>query len=227
MDKCDTCKVFRLSKELGLYHVVFKTQYLMNMHFWRDAPILSGKSLTLIDFMEEYVSKSKQQTFKYTEEYEGSIFDDETFKDNFSNLSDENKYDKRVKKIHEILSNECEKYNCIITFQSANKDVFLHEFSHYLYNTNKSYKNDMTQLIKSIDKELLKKLKKVIRTAGYTSGIDNEIQAYLATGFSFKDSIQDDYIKRSDIESLEKKFNDLFKRYKSKTKIVREHISDL
>jgi hypothetical protein len=193
----------------------------MNMHFWRDAPILSGKSKTLIDFMEEYVSKMKIKSFRFPEDYEGSVFDHTVFVDNYSDITDENKYDVRVKELDNYLGKD---YRLIVTFDGSDDSVFKHELSHVFFDLFKKYRIETRKMIKEIDPIILKRLKKILRKLGYTTGFTNELQAYLSTGVPMREHIQESYIPKQTLEDLENRFQEVYNKYSQTVEIKREHI---
>jgi hypothetical protein len=63
---------------------------------------------------------------------------------------------------------------------------------------------------------------------GYNDDVINdEIQAYLATGFTFKEYVQEDYIPKAIIEEFEGKFKEVFLKHKALVKIEKEFVCDL
>lgn len=174
-----------------------------------------GKEFSIIEFMEWYSKEHiKNNIFSYPRDWGGFNIPGTIIPDVFQlGIRDLNKYDIFMYKIYEKIYKKHK--NCFYLIGSLKKDkeTLKHEIAHGLYFTNLDYYYEMKSLISNIDKKTKNIMTNVLLNHMYCKEvIDDEIQAYFATGLldEMQDELKANKIK---INQLRKPFIDLFNKY--------------
>lgn len=205
-----------------IYHVKCENHYDLAMLFLRyqefyesSNPQFKGKAFTILDFMDWY-SKDRQGYFSYPLDWAGFNLPSKIISNvNKLTIPDDNKYDEEMRAIYSEISAECgEKFYLI---GGAGEFAIKHETAHGLFYTKRQYKQEMKNLLDSLDKELYDKMCVWLGSLGYTSQVfEDEIQAYFSTGL-------DRYILSSwkkEAKTAAKPFEKVFEKYSTEMKIV-------
>jgi len=224
----------------NIYVLSFDNEYDLAMHFVRyqefyECPngVFRSNCFSLIDYMEWYAKENGNQ-FTYPQDWGGfnipgwvlmrllgvrAIGDLE-----ISRIKDRNKYDDFMERIVTLIYpdwNPLSKESDWPTFYvlgCLNDDVSTmdHEIAHALYYTSKEYKAEVTSLLEEAP-DIKKHLSKALLDGGYTfSVLDDECQAYLATGLVDKQKKYLRLKRAKRVSSTCNKFNKVFKSYKEK-----------
>lgn len=196
-----------------IYHVEFKDHYDLCMFFLRYQEFYEsqnqkfrGKKFELLDFMAWY-AKDHDGVFTYTTDWAGFNYNSTVIdKVNALGISDRNKYDIEMLKLHNKLKKEVGGNYYLIGTSTKCPAALNHEICHGLYYVNSKYKKEMNALVKKLPKRFVKRAYAFFKKVGYTKSVYvDEMQAYMATGFSH---LGDDWEKYS------KPFEDVFAKYK-------------
>ena len=138
-----------------------------------------NKKFSFWDYHEWY-SKKNKNSFSYPADWSGFNFPLEIALKCQKINKPETPYDILMNK---TLNKIKKKNSYIIGVKSLNCLTYKHELCHGFYYTNPDYKEKMQETTKNLDKDSYKNLKFNLLKLGYhNSVIDDEIQAYLATG---------------------------------------------
>ena len=212
----------------NIFCLKFDNNYDLGMHFLRSQefyespfPEFKGKDFLIIDYMEKYAKTYGDNVFSYPGDWDGFNIPSDYLKQcYFGKIRDMSKYDKFMlqvmQKISDNLVEYTEKYYLIgITDFNGS---FEHEFAHALYSTCSSYKEECDKLIFNLDPFLKLKICDYLYDIGYTSEVfDDEIQAYLSTGFLYfyeDESFFQKLILKYKLKKASKPFVNLYDKYK-------------
>lgn len=179
-----------------IFLLKFEEQYQCNMTFLRyqeyyesSSPKFRNKSFSLVDFMDWYTNESprKDRTFNYTVDWGGFNIPSRVIKELLKKgIKDPNPYDAEMNKVYQ----KCLKVYPDGKFYfvgTINEGWMLkHEVAHGLFYTVPAYKKEMLALVKKLKPKLVKRLYSWLKSSGYTPSVyDDEVQAYLSTGFTW------------------------------------------
>ena len=176
---------------------------------------IRGKNFDMVEFQRLYTMRRGESCFTYPEDWCGfNISSNAIWYCYFANnIPNPNQYDETfeiiIRKITENVNSIRDMKYYLIGANTGDERTKNHEIAHAFYYLHPSYKREMNKLIKEINKCSYNKITNFLLNAGYTKKvIDDEIQAYLATGDSY---LQDDGIKIS--KNITKKFQKVFEEY--------------
>ncbi len=176
----------------GLYLYLFKNQFELCHSFFR-----------LQEFYESPIKKLRGNYFSYEEAITAYAYYDKK-KPEFTYLKDWAGFNvpgsvvlnfnilfQDITKKEEAMLGKIDYFKAenfyILGAVKGEKDVMQHETAHGLYYLNKEFKKEMNALLKQIPKAMKKQIKKYLLSKGYCRQvIQDESQAYLATGFKWR-----------------------------------------
>jgi hypothetical protein len=177
-----------------------------------------GKIFKLVDYMEWYVKQYEQKSFTYPADWDGFNIPGRVIYNVYENsgdlIEDWNKYDEVLYELHNLLSTIAGRdYYLIGTVTGSNS--IKHELAHGLWATDPGYKEAMVQCLCGTKApepwDILKQLRKNVMDEGYHEDVvDDEVQAYLATGVV--ESIQKD-INTKKLKAYAKQFVNVFEKW--------------
>jgi len=203
-----------------LYHIEFKSQYIMAMSFLRVQEYyessfkeIKGRYFLLEDYMDAYAEW--KGNFTYCSDWTGFNIPGNIYVEwaqlfwQFPDMSQ--KEIELYNRILPIINKNGENFYLI---SSLDENTTLHEIAHGFYYLNSKYKKAMNKLINPRTK-FYKNFHKKLSKMGYAKEvIRDEIQAYSATE-SIENLIKDGYIKRGDKTPVDK-IKNIFEKYKRK-----------
>jgi hypothetical protein len=175
---------------------------------------IRGKNFNMVEFQRLYTMRRGESCFAYPEDWCGfNVPSNAIWNLYYSNkIEDLNQYDTIFHKIIDKITcdtNKNEYKYYLIGAGTGDERTKNHEIAHAFYYLHPAYKREMNKLIKEINKRSYNKITNFLLNAGYTKKvIDDEIQAYLATGDSY---LQDDGIKIP--KNITKKFQKVLEEY--------------
>jgi len=166
--------------------------------------------------MSLYKEKRKEKLFTYPEDWSGFNIPSKIIREGLDSFDkDKGPYDKIMSKIYYY----CENYPLrfekprsrwyLIAADNMDSSTMKHEIAHGLYYTNNEYKKEMNALISKMKVNQYNKVKKSLILLGYRDDkkiIDDEIQAYFATGL-------DKSFGGNEFKKLQKDFINVFNRF--------------
>jgi len=184
-----------------IYHIEFKSQYDLAMHFIRfqeyyESPKFHQQIFTLVDYMEWYVeeyNKNKYvQAFTYPIDWGGFNVPSRCLLPFIAEpcpIPDLNKYDIFMLNVIKILKNKENEQDFYLIgtewTDDTDNDTLNHELSHAWYTVDMDYRQKMDSLLNDIPTEILVKARNHLMNNNYhNSTIDDEIIAYSATGLN-------------------------------------------
>jgi len=206
-----------------VFAVSIKDRYQRAMLFCRyqefyESPYLEirGKFFYWEDFMSLYKEKRKEGIFTYPEDWSGFNIPSKVIREGLDTFDkDKGPYDEIMSKIYYY----CEDYPLrfqkprgrwyLIAANNMDSSTMKHEIAHGLYYTNNEYKKGMNALISKMKANQYNKVKRSLTRLGYRDDkkiIDDEIQAYFATGL-------DKSFGGNEFKKLQKDFIDIFNTY--------------
>ena len=209
--------MFRL-EELGsrIFHLSFESRYDLAMHFLRfqefyecPNPKFRGKPFTIIDFMEWY-SKENNNKFTYPDDWSGFNLPSTVMEQVFFNMiPDENKYDKFMKSVFNLIKTRGYDKFYIIGTQLDDKETVKHEIAHGMWFLNMDYRKFQQDNISKMNETARTKMAQVLVDMGYTNEvIEDEIQAYMSTGLTSDFKGIRGLVRKPFVDTL-KKFNSM------------------
>lgn len=192
--------MFALNKiKKGIYLLTFKDHIDLVSHFFRFQEIyesphdnICNKPFELLDFIRTYTKNNPDDfSFTYYDDWVGFNQPVDIILKYYPILKDPNTHDHFMYNIAKYISrdNSSEPAYLIGTLSGKNKTIN-HEIAHALYYTNKEYHTKMHLFISKYNKSNMKNFnvfKEALLDLGYRDDdniIYDEMQAYLATGFS-------------------------------------------
>jgi len=175
---------------------------------------IRGKNFNMVEFQRLYTMRRGESCFTYPEDWCGFNIPSNAIWNLYysSDIKDLNQYDAVFHKIIDKItcgSNNNEYRYYLIGAGTGDEKTKNHEIAHAFYYLHSPYKREMNKLIKEINKHSYNKIANFLINTGYTKKvIDDEIQAYLATGDSY---LRDDEIKIP--KNITKKFQKVFEQY--------------
>ena len=191
-----------------IFVVAFKDRYDLAMTFFRyqefyESPrkeVYRNPSLSLTALIRSYGSfgkgsKEEVKDFSYFNDWGGFNIPSFVFKLIHPNIVitdpktwEPTKYDHLMKKIlnqiYDLLpEGNRGKFYLIGILKDKDKKILNHELSHAFYFLDPEYKERINKLIKQIPNKLYEKFRKQLKKAYGKNVIDDEIQAYLVSGF--------------------------------------------
>jgi len=214
------CKDFTITEvKPKIFHFNFKDQYKMAMHFLRyqeyyesPNPKFRNKPFEIFDFMEWYSKEYGNGAFTYATDWEGFNFPADILKKLYNGclIPDLNNYDYTMCEAYNECREKCGDDKLYIIGSVGSGEVMKHEIAHGFFYLNKTYKKEMTKLVKALKPSLLKQIYKRFKDIGYTEKVYvDECQAYLSTGAPF---LEDVYMTGDE----ETPFIELYEKYYTK-----------
>ena len=168
------------------------------MCYWRI--FTQGNKISLLDFMENYVRLGNCNKFTFTSDYFAFYYNNRIYNRIYKNsFVDENKYDEMVREHNEKISAISKSYYVIVGCKDTSSNTFNHEVAHFLYETNKAYKESCNNIISEMPDNIRKLFIKSLKAAGYHGNKEylwSELQAYLSTDFDIICEVEPDIIKQ-------------------------------
>ena len=210
-----------------VYLVTFKDRHTLGMTFLRcqeyyESPKFRGEFFKLFDYIDWYSRyQSKDGTFSYTKDLLGFNVPGHVVHTVVNMLHDSvydlsTKYDEIMYKIYKKLyTRHGENFYLIGVSEEGSKggQVIEHETAHGLYSTDIKYRVEMSILLKSLPRDIKKRLHRLLSKMGYHRHTQlDEIHAYLSTGMTR------DMKKVRGIRIWANKFQKLFKQLKQESK---------
>lgn len=205
----------------SIYHFSTENQYDLAMTFLRyqefyENPEWKGKDFTIFEFMNWYVKDGHRECFTYPDDWAGYNIPSYVIYDLRNRIKDGNIYDDIINEVADQISSN---------FNATRKDFYLigtinddgptieHEIAHGLFYTNQDYKNEMLNEVNKLPKKLYENLTKSLHEEMmyHKDVLDDEIQAYMATGLVPE---LNKNIRGSKRAEIRKPFKDIFKKYK-------------
>lgn len=163
--------------------------YDLAMHFLRyqeyyesPNPKFRGKGWwRLVDFMDWYRKSRKEPSFTYPADWGGFNVSAAVVHQVWGQIPDPNSYDAEMKRLAHLVGAG----GYLIGAQDL--PTVRHELAHGLYYTNLAYRHNAVNLVLDLKAPYYRRLKAELRRMGYASEVINdEIQAYMATGLTDK-----------------------------------------
>lgn len=202
-----------------IYHVEVAQAYDLAMLFLRyqeyyecSNPKFRGKSFTILDYMKWYTQTLGNGVFSYARDWTSFNVPSQVFVKLFELgvIIDHNKYDQVMFDIYQELmaKDTAENPFYVIGTSKENPGCLDHEIAHGLYKLNPFYKKNMKALTARISTQAHIELTAKLQHVGYADKvIDDEIQAYLATGLAdFMDRIPIDPATIKEFEQVFESF---------------------
>ena len=204
-----------------IFLVTMDNSYDLAMTFCRaqefyESPYkeIRGKNFNMVEFQRLYTMRRGESCFAYPEDWCGFNVPSNAIRNLYysSKIEDLNQYDTAFHKIIDKITcgtNKNEYKYYLIGAGTGDKQTKNHEIAHAFYYLDPTYKREMNKLIKEINKRSYSKITNFLLNVGYAKKVINdEIQAYLATGDSY---MRDNSIKIP--KNITKKFQKVFKQY--------------
>jgi len=171
-----------------IFVIIVPNSYVRAMLFLRiqefyesKNKMFRNKGFSFWDYKEWY-SRQNGLSFTYTKDWGGFNVPLKVALRCKEVSKEETPYDKEMNKILCKIKRKAKKNSYIIGVDSVKSQTFMHEISHALYNTDKSYKKRMDSITSSLNTKKLRSLSKYLREMGYCEKvIKDELQAYLST----------------------------------------------
>ena len=212
----------------GIYLCKIEDMYDLAMTFCRvqefyESPFkqIRGKKFTLIELMALY-SKKNEGSFTYPMEWGGFNIPGPVIASLYDyKIEDHNIYDDIILSIHNKIVTEIENNHYYLIGSKTDVSTIEHECCHALYFLEKEYKENANRIIKKLHRSLRKKAEDVLFELGYDRSVmDDEIQAYLTTGFNtLKDKKKLSKNELKNFNDVVKELKENFKSYRQKIKI--------
>jgi hypothetical protein len=175
---------------------------------------IRGKNFNMVEFQRLYTMRRGESCFTYPQDWCGFNIPSNVIYNLYysNNIKDLNQYDAVFHNILEKIGtsghdNQYRYY--LIGAGTGDERTKNHEVAHAFYYLHPPYKREMNKAIKQINKHLYNKITNFLLNTGYTKKvIDDEIQAYFATGDSY---LRDNGIKIP--QNITKKFKKVFEEY--------------
>lgn len=218
-DIYDSISLYKVADRI--YAVVIEDDYLRGMVFMRcqefyESPSeeFQGKKFTWNRYMNWYKTDGPgagKEEFTYGADWAGFNLPSDSIEKCMSDIDDPSAYDDVMSAIIKaIRKDETNKFYLLGVEKLDISDTLNHEMAHGFWYTDPEYKSTMFNLIKSSDKELIKKLSDIIINYGYSESVlPDEIQAYLSTGLASK-------MQGFGLEEIMPDFQEAFEKFKSK-----------
>jgi hypothetical protein len=178
----------------GIYLCTIEHQYDLAMTFCRvqefyESPYkeIRGQYFKLLDLMDIYVKRRKENSFLYPEHWcgfniPGKIIKNLYYNDKFQ-IVDMNEYDLAVMDMNDTIDEKTKGPYYLIASNGGERETIYHEVCHGLYCLDEEYKKNTNKIISKIIPTAYKKISKVLLDLGYCKAVlKDEIQAYLTTG---------------------------------------------
>jgi len=191
--------------------------YFMRLQEFYEAPNLNfkGQPFEMMDYIKAHHKKGK---FSYLADWDGFNIPNWVFDKLYKKgIPDENKYDRFMKSIYEMIRVKVkgDKFY-LIGCAAKSKEVINHEIAHGLWYLSSEYRAAQERnMASSFSDPLYGRLRDALAEIGYSSSGDvmsDEIQAYCSTGLSKElEKVLDKHCKNKD--EMLKKFNATFKKH--------------
>ena len=198
-----------------IFFLKFKNHYTCSMMLLRyqeyyesHNPEFRGNNFRLVEFMDWYVSWSKEEVFTYPTDWVGFNFPSSVIEELIQKgIPDFNAYDLEMEKIYQNCLKQYPDGKFYIVASSGGKVTLRHEMAHGLFYLDEDYRKEMTNLVQELKPSFKKKMFEWFAEIGYTSEVYvDECQAYLATGTP-------KFLKAKDKDkAFRKVFNTFFKK---------------
>lgn len=180
-----------------------------------DSDTFRGKGFKWRDYIEFYKQKTKKDYFSYHEDFAGYNIPCDSIESCMKIIPDLNIYDmimfSVVDTIREIVGSDNYYLIGIDQNDGEDEDLIHHEFAHALWFSNPEYKQKMESTISEMPIKTKDSIYNKIKSMGYGENvIDDELQAYLATG------ILPEMARVKDIKKEIIKFKNVFEKYTDK-----------
>lgn len=183
----------------GIYHLHFDRAYDLAMHFVRaqeyyESPVYHKKIFSLVEYMDWYAKEHGGGVFTYPKDWSGfnvpswvllEIYRPATV------LPDPNEYDEFMRALvaqmcrleqgrpFYLIGTSAEGYKG----DKKEADLLEHELAHAFYTTSQYYRDQMRHHTLGLGQKKYEEAYEILAGMGYhASTIDDEIQAYCATG---------------------------------------------
>ena len=178
----------------NIYLLTFDNSVELCAHFMRfqemyesDSPRFKGKSFELIDYITWYASRNDEdEKFTYFDDWGGFNIPLHIITDWKPKAKEINNYDRFMIAIAEKIIKDSggdEHAPYLVGCKTGNAQTMAHEVAHGLYYTDAEYMKEMDELTNALPKQMYLKCSNALIGMGYDSSvIDDEIQAYMATG---------------------------------------------
>lgn len=190
--------MFNLNKVCDrVYSWEFDSQFDMCLHAIRVSEFIeSGHKLfescdyELVDYIDWYSNNiNKKGVFSYTSDWGGFNIPSDDLKKAYEDHTpkDFNRVDHLVYGIYKYLRcKEGGEEFYIIAYTKGDDDTFEHEFAHALYKIDLEYKKEMICAISTVPTKARNNVRKILKEKLHYGDavIDDEFQAYFATGLS-------------------------------------------
>lgn len=212
----------------GIYLCNIEDMYDLTMTFCRvqefyESPFkqIRGKRFSFFELMAVY-AKNNNGSFSYPIDWGGfnipgpiiaSLYD--------YKIDDHNFYDDIILEIHNKIVTNTESNHYYLIGSNTDICTIEHEVCHALYFLDKEYKNNTKSLIKTLHKNVYKKITNALYELGYCKAvIDDEIQAYLSTDFLIlKEGTKFNKAEIKNFNKVSKELKEHFRSYKEKIKL--------
>lgn len=190
----------------GVYVLRFDKHYELCMTFLRyqefyecPSSVFRGNPFKIVDYMRWYVNdQGDGDTFSYTTDWDGFNLPIEKIKEVIdAGIPDKNSYDDLMHTVYEFVLSDShgkEAYLIGVSKQSESEDASLlaHELSHAMYRLDADYRKCCEKIMDSFA-STVRDAKSALIAKGYVDDtLEDEIQAYIATGeMSFFDGMED------------------------------------
>lgn len=152
-----------------------------------DSDSFRGQGFKWRDYINFYKEKTKKDYFSYHEDFAGYNIPCTSIEACMKKIPDLNIYDmimfSVVDTIRKIVGSDDFYLIGVDAFDSDDESLLYHEFAHGLWFSNPMYKAKMTSAIQQMNPKTRERINDAIMKMGYgTNVLDDELQAYLATG---------------------------------------------
>lgn len=174
-----------------IFHLNFKDQYKMAMHFLRyqenyesPSPRFRDHAFSLLDFMEWYSKSYGNGAFTYTIDWAGFNIPDYVILDVHAlGIPDPNKYDQIMLDVHRKCAKKYPNERFYIIGSVGKKWAMKHEIAHGFFYTQPDYREEMIKLVSELKPSFRKSMYDSLKRIGYAPRVYvDECQAYLSTG---------------------------------------------
>lgn len=156
-------------------------QLFMRCQEFYENPTWKGKNFTIQEFTDWYIEEYGEMS--YSTDWVGFNIPVQEIRNCYKNCPDWNKWDDIMTDWVFFRNLPVDGY--LIGVSTKHISAIDHEIAHGLYTTNQEYRDEMIKLTASSDQELINKVRADITLQMYhPSVVDDELQAYLATGIS-------------------------------------------
>lgn len=200
----------------GVFLAEIFNNHDLAMSFWRcqefyesSNPKFQGGVFTQSEYMSWYAKKmSDIDTFTYSDDWCGFNLPSDVIEKCYELHTERNEYDRFFLGLNANIREYMQgKPYYLLGARKGDIDTLDHELAHGLFTTNPEYRNSMLELVHALPVKKYQKLCKLIHKMGYAkSVIDDEIQAYLATGLAWN-------MKKAEFNDLRSPFKKMFKHY--------------